>query len=168
MCKVLHSSYYNKMKFNPGLKTLQEQYIYLYQKDLLLEYVTNNNKKVYKTTELGEDVEVVGLMSCIFLYISQRLLDIYYKFNNNNMVHREEELFKKLFMNDKKYYLIFHILGMMKGIHKNKPLNVFEMKKMLKFKLVASDIWKIFGELVTFEQTENILSPWTNPLVKLF
>jgi hypothetical protein len=168
MCKVLHSSYYNKMKFNPGLKTLQEQYIYLYQKDLLLEYVSKNNKKVYKTTELGEDVEVVGLMSCIFLYISQRLLDIYYKFNNNNMVHREEELFKKLFMNDKKYYLIFHILGMMKGIHKNKPLNVFEMKKMLKFKLVASDIWKVFGELVIFEQTENILSPWTNPLVKLF
>ena len=168
LVKVLHPMYHNKMKFNPGLRTMQEQYIYLYQKDLLMEYVTKNNKVVYTTTDLGAEVESVGLMSCVFLYIGQRMLDIYYKFNNNKMVHREEVLFKKLFLDNKKYYTIFHILGMMKGIHKNKPLNILEMKKMLKYKLVASDIWKLFGELLMLEETENVISPWTNPLIKLF
>jgi hypothetical protein len=96
------------------------------------------------------------------------MLDIYYKFNNNKMVHREEVLFKKLFLDNKKYYTVFHILGMMKGIHKNKPLNILEMKKLLKYKLVASDVWKLFGELLMFEETENVISPWTNLLIKLF
>jgi len=168
MCKVLHTNYYNIMKYNPGLRTEQEQFIYLYQKDLLLEYVTKSNKIVYKTTELGENIESVGLLSSIFLYIGQRMLDVYYKFNSNTMVHRQEELFKKLFQENNKYYLIFHILGMMKGIHKNKPLNIFELKKMLKYKLVASDIWKLFRELMEFENSEKILNPWTNPLVKEF
>ena len=160
--------YYEKMKFNPGLKTPQEQYIYLYQKDLLSEYVTKNNKVVYKTTELGDPIEIKGLMSCIFLYVGQRLLDIYYKFNTNTMVHKQEELFKTLFMQNNKYYLIFHILGMMKGIHKNKQLNILEMKRLIKYKLIASDIWKVFNELLAFETNENILTQWVNPLVKLF
>ena len=169
MCKVLHPMYYEKMKFNPGLRTPQEQYIYLYQKDLLSEYVTKNNKVVYKITDLGEQVEIKGLMACIFLYVGQRLLDIYYKFNTNTMVHKQKELFKTLFMqNNNKYYLIFHVLGMMKGIHKNKQLNILEMKKLLKYKLIACDIWKVFNELLDFETNENILTPWVNPLVKLF
>lgn len=169
MCKVLHPMYYEKMKFNPGLRTPQEQYIYLYQKDLLSEYVTKNNKVVYKITDLGEEVEIKGLMACIFLYIGQRLLDIYYKFNTNTMVHKQEELFKTLFMqNNNKYYLIFHVLGMMKGIHKNKQLNILEMKRLIKYKLIASDIWKVFNELLEFETNENILTPWSNPLVKMF
>lgn len=168
MCKILHPMYYEKMKFNPGLKTPQEQYIYLYQKDLLSEYVTKNNKVVYKTTELGDPIEIKGLMSCIFLYVGQRLLDIYYKFNTNTMVHKQEELFKTLFMQNNKYYLIFHILGMMKGIHKNKQLNILEMKRLIKYKLIASDIWKVFNELLAFETNENILTQWVNPLVKLF
>jgi len=42
------------------------------------------------------------------------------------------------------------------------------MKKLLKYKLVASDIWKIFNELLEFETNENILTPWSNPLVKMF
>jgi len=168
ICKLLHPSYYEKMKFNPGLRTVQEQYIYLYQKDLLLEYVTKNNKVVYKTPEIGESVESVGITASIFLYVGQRLLDIYYKFNNNSMVHKQEELFKKLFQQDNKYYLIFHILGMMKGIHKNKQLNILEMKRLLKYKLVASDIWKVFNEILAFENNENILTPWGNLIVKLF
>jgi hypothetical protein len=170
MCKVVHNTYYEKMKYNPGLRTIQEQYIYMYQKDMLNEYCIKNNCVVYKTTEMDNKIESVGLMSCIFTYISQRLLDIYYKFNTNMMVHKDEELFKKLFQNSgsKKYYLIFHILGMMKGIHKNRQINIVEMKKLLKFKLVASDIWKVFNELMVFEETENLLSPWTNPLVKMF
>jgi hypothetical protein len=168
LCKVLHSMYYEKMKFNPGLRTPQELYIYLYQKDLLSEYVTKNNKVVYKTTDLGKEVEIKGLMSCIFLYISQRLLDIYYNFNTNTMIHKQEELFKKLFQeNNNKYYLIFHVLGMMKGIHKNKQLNILEMKKLIKYKLIASDVWKVFNEIKVFENTENILTPWLNPLIKL-
>jgi hypothetical protein len=168
ICKLLHPSYYEKMKFNPGLRTVQEQYIYLYQKDLLLEYVTKNNKVVYKTPEIGESVESVGITASIFLYVGQRLLDIYYKFNNNSMVHKQEELFKKLFQQDNKYYLIFHILGMMKGIHKNKQLNILEMKRLLKYKLVSSDIWKVFNEILAFENNENILTPWGNLIVKLF
>jgi len=168
MCKVVHKSYNDKMKFNPGLRTIQEQYIYMYQKDLLAEYCIKNNCVVYKTTEMDNKIESVGLMSCIFTYISQRLLDIYYKFNTNTMVHKEEELFKKLFKQSNKYYLIFHILGMMKGIHKNKPLNINEMKKLLKYKLVANDVWKVFNELLVFEETENLILPWTNTLIKMF
>ena len=168
LCKLVHPLYYEKMKFNPGYRVPQEQYIYLYQKDLLLEYATKNNKIVFKTTEFGENVELVGMLSCIFTYISQRMLDVYYTFNNNKMEHKNEELFVKLFQNNHKYYLIFHILGMMKGIHKHTQINIIEMKKLLKYKLVASDIWKLFNELKMFEETENILAPWTNPLVKMF
>jgi hypothetical protein len=84
------------------------------------------------------------------------------------MVHKQEELFKTLFMQNNKYYLIFHILGMMKGIHKNKQLNILEMKRLIKYKLIASDIWKVFNELLAFETNENILTQWVNPLVKLF
>jgi hypothetical protein len=57
---------------------------------------------------------------------------------------------------------------MMKGIHKNKPLNINEMKKLLKYKLVANDIWKVFNELLVFEETENLILPWTNPLIRMF
>jgi len=166
--KILHSTYYDKMKFNPGFRTPQEQYIYLYQKDLLLEYATKNNKMIYYTTDIGEDVEIVGMLSCIFTYVSQRLLDVYYTFNNNRMEHKNADIFVKLFQGSNKYYLIFHILGMMKGIHKNKPLNIVEMKKLLKYKLVAGDIWKLFNELKMFEETESILAPWLNPMVKMF
>ena len=45
-------------------------------------------------------------MSCVFTYVGQRMLDIYYKFNNNKMVHRNEEEFKKLFVDNRNYSLI--------------------------------------------------------------
>jgi len=156
------------MKFNTGFKTRQEQYINLYQKNLLEEYATNNNKTVYKTLENGQNIEIVGLMSCVFTYVGQRMLDIYYKFNNNKMVHRNEEEFKKLFVDNRNYSLIFHTLGMMKGVHKFKPLNISEMRKFLKYKIPASDVWKLIQELSVFEETEKMLTPWTNPLIKMF
>ena len=168
ICKIMHPSYYNLMKFNTGFKTRQEQYINLYQKNLLEEYATNNNKTVYKTLEDGQNIEIVGLMSCVFTYVGQRMLDIYYKFNNNKMVHRNEEEFKKLFVGNRNYSLIFHILGMMKGVHKFKPLNIAEMRKFLKYKVSAGDVWKLMQELTVFEETEKMLTPWTNPLIKMF
>jgi len=167
LCKLMHPNYYNIVKYNPGYKTVQEKYIYLYQKNLLVEYLDKINNKVYKVSETGDSIEVVGMVSCIFTYIGQRLLDIYYTFNNNNMVHRNEVKFKELFEN-KKYYLIFHTLGMMKGIHKNKQLNIIEMRTLLKYKIEPTDMWKLFNELVSFEETENLLSKWANPLVKMF
>ena len=171
LCKVMHSNYYAEMKFNPGFKTKQEQYIYLYQKDLLNEYATKYNNTVYKVTDQGENVEIVGILACIFTYVGQRMLDIYYKFNNNNMVHRNEDIFKNLFITpteNKNYIMIFHILGMMKGIHKNKPLNINEMRKFLKYRMSASDIWKLIHEISEFEEKEKLLTTWTNPLVKMF
>jgi len=164
LCKVLHPVYYTIMKYSPGFKTLQEQYIYLYQKDLLKEYVTTNNKINYV-----DNIETVGLLSNFFSYIGQRLLDIYYKFNNNNMVHRNESLFKKIFMEDKKYPIIFYTLGRMKGIHKNKQLNIIEMKKLLKYYTHASDVWKISNEISKFEVEEvGVIAETTNKLVRYF
>ena len=167
LCKVLHSKYYNTMKFNPGFKTKQEQYIYLFQKNLLKEYAANNNI-IERLSESGENIDIIGMVSCIFTYVGQRMLDIYYKFNNNNMIHRNEELFRDLFSLNKDYGLIFYTLGMMKGIHKNKPLNLNEMKIFFKYKIVASDIWKLMHEILLFEEKEQLLTPWSNPLVKVF
>ena len=167
LCKLMHPNYYNIMKFNPGFKTKQEQYIYLYQKNLLVEYINNTNNKIFKQLESGDTIEIVGMVACIFTYIGQRMLDIYYTFNNNNMVHRNEDKFKELF-NSKKYYFIFHTLGVMKGIHKNKQLNIHEMRTFLKYKITPIDMLRLFQELITFEDVENILSPWSNLLVKNF
>jgi len=64
--------------------------------------------------------------------------------------------------------MIFHILGMMKGIHKNKPLNINEMRKFLKYRMSANDIWKLIHEISEFEENEKLLTTWTNPLVKMF
>jgi len=166
LCKVMHSNYSNIVKYNPGYKTKQEQYIHLYQNNLLAEYVDKTNKKIYTVVDTN-NIEAVGMLSCVFTYIGQRMLDIYYKFNNNNMIHRNEDKFKELF-NTKKYYLIFHTLGVMKGIHKNKQLNIYEMKTLLKYKISPKDMWKLFNELISFEETENILTKWSNPLVKMF
>jgi hypothetical protein len=158
------------MKYNPGFSCRQEQYIYLYQKDLLGDFATKYNKLVFTVSATGENIEIVGMIACMFTYVGQRLLDIYYKFNNNNMIHRNEDLFKNLFLEDKtkKYIMIFHVLGMMKGIHKNKQLNINEMRKFLKYRLVATDIWKLIHEINDFENNEKLLTLWTNPLVKMF
>ena len=129
LCKVIHPSYYDKMKFNPGFKTIQEQYIHLFQKNLLKQYIENNPYS--KVSSTGENIELVGLVTYIFKFVGQRMLDIYYKFNNNNMVHRNEDLFRKSFLENKDYSLIFYTLGMMKGIHKNKQLNIKSLQKTL-------------------------------------
>lgn len=167
LCKIMHPKYASIMKFNPGFKTKQEQYMYLYQKNLLSDYIDITKNKVFKELETGESIELVGVVACVFVYIGQRMLDIYYTFNNNNMVHRNEDKYKELF-NSKKYYLIFHTLGMMKGIHKNKPLNIHEMRTFLKYKITPTDMWKLFHEIIAFEDTENILSKWSNQMVKMF
>jgi hypothetical protein len=167
LCKIMHPNYSNIMKFNPGFKTKQEQYIYLYQKNLLSDYIDLTKNKVFKELETGESIELVGVVACVFTYIGQRMLDIYYTFNNNNMVHRNEDKFIELF-NTKKYYLIFHTLGMMKGIHKNKQLDINVMRTFLKYKITPTDMWKLFHEIVAFEDNENILTKWSNSLVKMF
>jgi len=168
ICKVLHPDYYSILKYSPGFKTIQEQYIYLYQKNLLNEYVNLNNKVVYTTID-NNNIEVIGLVSAFFTHTSQRLLDIYYKFNNNNMVHRNEELFKKIFMDEKKYPLIFYTLGKMKGIHMNKQINLNEMRKMLKYNMTTSDIWKLSNEIIKLESVEvGLLHELSNKLVKCF
>jgi len=168
LCKVLHPEYYTIIKYSPGFKTIQEQYIYLYQKDLLNEYVTTNNKVVFIKVD-DNNIEVVGLVTNFFTHIGQRLLDIYYKFNNNNMVHRNEELFKKVFMEEKKYPFIFYTLGKMKGIHKNKQININEMRKFLKYQMIATDVWKLGNEITKFEIAEvGILQVLSNKLVKYF
>jgi hypothetical protein len=56
----------------------------------------------------------------------------------------------------------------MKGIHKNKQLNIHEMRTFLKYKITPMDMLRLFQELITFEDVENILSPWSNLLVKNF
>jgi len=167
LCKIMHPNYSKVMKFNPGYKTKQEQYIYLYQKNLLTEYIDSINDKEFKKTELGHSIELVGMLACIFMYVGQRMLDIYYIFNNNNMVHRNEDKFKELF-SSKKYYLIFHTLGMMKGVHKNKQLDINVMRTFLKYKLEATDMWKLLQEIIAFEENENLLNHWANPLVRMF
>jgi hypothetical protein len=156
------------MKYSPVFKTEQEQYIYLYQKDLLNEYVIANDKVVYTKID-DNNIEVVGLVTNFFTHIGQRLLDIYYKFNNNNMIHRNEELFKKVFMEEKKYPIIFYTLGKMKGIHKNKQININEMRKFLKYHMIASDVWKLGNEIMKFEIAEvGLLQVMSNKLVKYF
>ena len=167
LCKIIHPNYYKVSRYNPGYKTKQEQYLYLYKKNLLNEYITSTNNKIYKVINENENVEIVGMVSCIFTYIGQRMLDIYYTFNNNNMVHRNEAKYMELF-NSKKYYSIFHTLGMMKGIHMNKQLNINEMRTLLKFKIDATNMWKLFNELIAFEEGEELLTKWSNPLVKMF
>jgi hypothetical protein len=167
LCKIIHPNYFKLMKYNPGYKTKQEQYMYLYKKNLLNEYIDVTNNKIFKVSENNENIELVGMMSCIFTYIGQRMLDIYYTFSNNNMIHRNEEKYAELF-NSKKYYVIFHTLGMMKGIHKNKQLNINEMRTYLKYKMEATDMWKLFQEIIMLEDTENLLNKWSNPLVKMF
>jgi hypothetical protein len=167
ICKIMHPKYSNIMKFNPGFKTKQEQYVYLYQKNLLNDYIGITNNKMFKVLESGDSIELIGIVSCVFTYVGQRMLDIYYTFNNNNMIHRNEDKFKELF-NSKKYYLIFHTLGMMKGIHKNKQLDINVMRTFLKYKITPTDMWKLFNEINTFEDTENVLSKWSNQIVKMF
>jgi hypothetical protein len=162
LCKVMHPSYYDKMKFNSGFKTRQEQYIHLFQKNLLKQYIENNPYS--KVSSTGENIELVGLVTYIFKFVGQRMLDIYYKFNNNNMVHRNEDLFRKSFLENKDYSLIFYTLGMMKGIHKNKQLNINEMRTFLKYKIVASDIWKLLHEIMLFE--DNGLNPLVNAFLE--
>ena len=168
VCKVLHPDCQSIIKYSPGFKTIQEQYIYLYQKDLLHEYVILHNKLIYGTLE-SKNIETVGLLSNYFSYIAQRLLDIYYKFNNNNMVHRNEDLFKQIFMENKKYPIIFYALGKMKGIHKYKQIDIIEIKKLLKYHIIASDIWKLSNEINTFQNEEKgVISETANTLVKFF
>jgi hypothetical protein len=167
ICKVMHPNYSNIMKFNPGFKTKQEQYLYLYQNNLLNEYIGITNNKMYIESESGDSIELVGIVACVFTYVGQRMLDIYYTFNNNNMVHRNEDKFKELF-NSKKYYLIFHTLGMMKGIHKNKQLDINVMRTFLKYKITATNMWKLFHEIRAFEDNENLLNKWMNLMVKMF
>lgn len=167
ICKIVHPNYSKLMKLNPGYKTKQEQYMYLYQKNLLSEYIDMTNNKMFKESESGDSIELVGMIACVFTYIGQRMLDIYYTFNNNNMVHRNEDKYKELFTS-KKYYLIFHTLGMMKGVHKNKQLDMYVMRTFLKYKITPTDMWKLFHEIVLFENNENLLSKWGNPLVKMF
>jgi len=168
LCKVLHPYCQSIVKYSPGFKTIHEQYIYLYQKDLLNEYVTINNKVIYDTVD-GNNIETVGLLSNFFSYIAQRLLDIYYKFNNNKMVHRNEDLFKKIFMENKKYPIIFYVLGKMKGIHKFKQIDIIEIKKLLKYYIITSDIWKLSNEINKFQVEEvGVISETPNKLVKIF
>jgi hypothetical protein len=52
----------------------------------------------------------------------------------------------------------------MKGIHKNKQLNINEMRTFLKYKIVASDIWKLLHEIMLFE--ENGLNPLVNAFLE--
>jgi hypothetical protein len=134
----------------------------------LTEYVTKNNKKIY--TKLDDNnIETIGLLSSFFTYVAQRLLDIYYAFNKNNMLHRNEEMFKKIFIEDKKYSIIFYTLGKMKGIHKHKQINVIEMRKFLKYHMIASDVWKLANEIIKFELQEvNVISTVSNKLIKCF
>jgi hypothetical protein len=132
------------------------------------EYVTINNKVIYDTVD-GNNIETVGLLSNFFSYIAQRLLDIYYKFNNNKMVHRNEDLFKKIFMENKKYPIIFYVLGKMKGIHKFKQIDIIEIKKLLKYYIITSDIWKLSNEINKFQVEEvGVISETPNKLVKIF
>jgi hypothetical protein len=128
------------------------------------------NTKLYNNEVSDEygPVETIGLLNAVFTYIGQRMLDIYYLFNNNNMVHRNEDLFKKLVMDMKDYHIIFYMLGKMKGIHKNKPLTILEMRKFLKYSVSANDVWKLYNTLKTFEKTENVLKNYNSKLNDLF
>jgi hypothetical protein len=161
LSKVLHPSYNHQI----GYKTKQELYIDLYQKDKLAEYVKDNDEVKYNN---DSTVETIGLVTSVFTYVGQRMLDIYFKFNNNNMVHRNEELFKKLFMDEKKYQLIFFNLGNMKGIHKNKPIDLNEMRKFLKYKMDATNLWKLGNEIRLFESEQKMFKAWTNPVLEKF
>ncbi len=167
LTKVLHPNFYEVMKYSPGYKTKQELYIYLYQKDLLNEYIQRNNGSVYKVED-NKNIDTIGLVSGVFTYIGQRMLDIYFKFNNNNMVHRNENEFKRVFVENKNYNLIFYTLGKMKGIHKQRQINLIEMKKFLKYKMVATDVWKLMQEIGDFEEKEKLINEWSNKLVKYF
>jgi hypothetical protein len=42
------------------------------------------------------------------------------------------------------------------------------MRTLLKYKISPKDMWKLFNEIISFEETENILTKWSNPLVKMF
>jgi len=163
LCKIMHNNYYEKMRNNPGYKTKQEQYIHLYQNNLLVN-------KVYdiKTSEEFDSVETVGLLNAVITYIGQRMLDIYYTFNNNNMMHKKEDEFKRLFMDNHVYNIIFYTLGKMKGIHKNKQLTINEMRKFLKYYMNATDVWKLGNCIREFETKEKMLKESPLKIVKLF
>jgi hypothetical protein len=118
--------------------------------------------------DLAVSIDTIGLVSCMFTYVGQRLLDIYFKFNNNNMMHRNEELFDTTFRQNKTYSLIFYTLGKMKGIHKVKPININEVRKMLKYKMTATEVWKLSQEIRAFETDTKLLNAWTNKLVDYF
>jgi hypothetical protein len=163
LCKIMHNNYYDKMKYNPGYKTKQEQYIHLYQKNLLVNKVYND-----KESEEFGSVETVGLLNAVITYIGQRMLDIYYTFNNNNMMHKKEDEFKRLFMDNHEYNIIFYTLGKMKGIHKNRQLTLNEMRKFLKYYMNATDIWKLGNCIREFESNEELLKESPLKIVKLF
>jgi len=173
LCKLMHPKYYQKMKYNPGCKTIQEQYIYLYQNNLLEEYVTQMDCKVYNTenteiTSVYGSVETIGLLNAVFTFIGQRMLDIYYYFNNNNMTHKQEDTFKRLFMDKKDYHIIFYILGKMKGIHKNRQLTINEMRKFLKYNVCAGDIYKLGLNIRLFEKNEKLLKESNLKIINIF
>jgi hypothetical protein len=170
LCKVLHNEYHSKMKFNSGYKTMQEQYIHLYQNNLLDEVLTKMNTKVYnnQTSQEYGSVETIGLLNAVFTYIGQRMLDIYYTFNTNTMIHKNEDIFKRVFIDTKEYAIIFYTLGKMKGIHKNRQLTITEMRKYLKYSMSANDVWKLFNILREFEVKETILKEYPTKIVHLF
>jgi len=168
LCKLMHSNYYEKIKYNPGCKTKHEQYIYLYQNNLLEEYVKKMNCVVYDTNIVYGQVETIGLLNAVFTYIGQRMLDIYYYFNNNNMVHKNEDIFKRVFMDSKEYNIIFYTLGKMKGIHKNRQLTINEMRKFLKYNMNASDVYKLGMNIKLFEENEKLLKESNLKLVNIF
>lgn len=163
LCKIMHNNYYDKMKYNPGYKTKQEQYIHLYQKNLLVNKVFSEQP----SEEFGS-VETVGLLNAVITYIGQRMLDIYYTFNNNNMLHKNEDEFRRLFMDNHEYNIIFYTLGKMKGIHKNRQLTLNEMRKFLKYYMNATDVWKLGNCIRVFESNEVLLKESPLKIVKLF
>jgi hypothetical protein len=170
LCKVLHDHYHSKMIFNSGYKTIQEQYIHLYQNNLLDEVLTKMNTKVYnnQVSEEYGSVDTIGLVNAVFTYIGQRMLDIYYTFNTNTMNHKNEDIFKRIFMDTKEYAIIFYTLGKMKGIHKNKQLTINEIKKFLKYNMSANDVWKLGNVIRDFEKKETLLREYPTKIVHLF
>jgi len=163
LCKVLHDNYHEKMKYTSTYKTEQEQYIYLYQKNLLEDVLTKMNRKVF-----SDQIETIGLVNAVFKYIGQRMLDIYYTFNNNKMLHKNEDNFKRLFIDNKEYNIIFYTLGKMKGIHKNKQLTINEMLKFLKYNMSANDVWKLGNVIKEFELKEKLLKPYYTKIMNVF
>jgi hypothetical protein len=84
------------------------------------------------------------------------------------MMHKKEDEFKRLFMDNHEYNIIFYTLGKMKGIHKNRQITINEMRKFLKYYMNATDVWKLGNCIRDFESNEGLLKESPLKIVKLF